>query len=92
MNYDIVKLKLLEVLAEYEQRGPGFLQTGSVLTEVANRLGARRRTLEDQQLILTVWHDLFGKHGLLAWGYNLDNPGPPFLHLTAKGRSEILRQ
>ena len=42
-------------------------------------------SLEQQQALLTLWQDLF-RIGYLAWGHNLNNPDPPFFHLTEKGR------
>src|SRR5262249_42189442 len=32
----------------------------------------------------TQWQELF-RTGLLAWGFDLNNPNPPFFHLTAVG-------
>ena len=39
-------------------------------------------------MILTSWGDLF-RTGHLAWGYDLNNPGPPFLHVTESGRKTL---
>ena len=39
-----------------------------------------RIDLDLQQAILTCWHDLF-RDGALSWGYDLDNPDPPFFHI-----------
>src|SRR3954454_24185435 len=74
-----------------EDRGPnGNLQQSSVLNEVQQTLypgpGHFNRDLEEA--ILTQWHDLF-RTGLLAWGFNLGNPNPPFFHVTERGRKTL---
>jgi hypothetical protein len=33
--------------------------------------------------LLTAWHDLFRK-GILAWGFDVDNPAAPFFHLSER--------
>ena len=40
------------------------------------------------EAILTQWAELF-RTGLLAWGFNLSNPDPPFFHLTERGRAAL---
>ena len=60
-------------------RGP-TLKQGSVLDAAARKLKGY-----EQQAILTQWGELF-RTGLLAWGLNLNNPNPPFFHLTDRGR------
>jgi hypothetical protein len=81
-----VRRTLLEICNEFEPRGSGYFQAGGVLREIAQRLNVR--STEDQQAILTVWSDLF-RAGILADGYNLDNPNPPFMHLTSIGRRTL---
>ncbi|MBN1656503.1 MAG: hypothetical protein JXA30_22220 [Deltaproteobacteria bacterium] len=66
--------------------GDRLRQTRSVLDEAKQRL--KIRTTQDEQALLTFWHDLF-RSGVLAWGYNIDNPEPPFLHLTEQGRKAL---
>lgn len=78
---------LLEVVDEYSQSGPGYFQSGSILREVAQRLGIRHN-LENEQALLTLFYDLF-RSGHLAWGYNLSNIEPPFCHLTEQGRQTL---
>jgi hypothetical protein len=68
---------VLETAQEFYEQGPGFAQQSVVLREVGQRL--RAATLEQQQAILSAWHKLF-QTGKLAWGYDLDNPGPPWYH------------
>jgi len=78
---------LLEVIDEYNQRGSGYMQSRSILEEAARRLKIRGNP-ELEQALLTFWYDLF-REGLLAWGYNLSNPEPPFCHLTEHGRRTL---
>jgi len=75
---------VLEVIADLSKQGSGYFQTNPILNEIAARLG-RPRDLETQQAILQAWQGLF-VNGHLSWGYDLSNPGPPFCHLTEKGR------
>lgn len=86
MNGRELREVLLQVLAQFSERGPG-LQSGAIIQEAAQRLGIRGR-LGDEQLLLTFFHDLF-RTGYLAWGYNLSNTEPPFLHLTEQGRRAL---
>jgi hypothetical protein len=59
------------------------LQQSSVLDAAARKLMGY-----DHQAILTQWGELF-RTGLLAWGFNLSNPNPPFFHLTDRGRRAL---
>jgi hypothetical protein len=61
----------------------GYQQQGPILREAAQRLQPKNR--DEEQALLTAWNDLF-RLGLMAWGYNLMNPDPPHVHLTASGR------
>jgi len=81
---DIRKV-LLEVVEEFSERGS--FQQVSVLNEAANRLGIRHQT-DLEQALLTAWYDQF-REGHLAWGYDLNNPNPPFCHVTYKGRETL---
>ncbi|MDQ5853872.1 MAG: hypothetical protein M3380_17765 [Chloroflexota bacterium] len=65
-----------------------MFQTGPILDEAAQRLNVRRNH-EAEQMLLTFWHDLF-RTGHIAWGYDLDNAGPPFCHLTERGRKALI--
>jgi hypothetical protein len=80
---------LLEVVEEYNKIGPGYFQSKPVLTEAARRLGMIGNQAAEQAL-LTFFGDLF-RQGVIAWGHDVANPDPPFLHLTDRGR-ETLRQ
>lgn len=81
-----IRRRLLEVIAEYSGTDASF-QSGVVLREAQRRLGISR-DVNLEQALLTLWHDLF-RTGYLAWGYNLDNPNPPFCHLTDQGRRTL---
>jgi hypothetical protein len=82
----ILRQTVLEVCNEFKDQGPGCFQSGAVLRAIAARL--KITALEDQQALLTVWSDLF-RQGILAWGYDLMNAQPPFMHLTAVGRRTL---
>lgn len=86
MDGATIKQTLLDVVKEYHGRGPGFFQSEPIIREASRRLGFRRP--EDDQLVLTLFGDLF-LQGLLAWGYDSANPNPPFLHLTDRGRAAL---
>jgi hypothetical protein len=81
----MMKRVLLEVVADAARRYP-TLQQVSVLKEASIRL--KLTGLEVEQALLTYWYDLF-RSGHLSWGYNLDNPDPPFCHLTEQGRKTL---
>ncbi len=82
-----VRRGLLEVVTEYNRIGPGYFQSKPVLNETARRLGIQGRT-DAEQVLLTLFGDLF-LQGLLAWGHDVSNPDPPFLHLTERGRDSL---
>src|SRR5258707_1791835 len=63
------------------------LQQNSILDATARALGIRQNP-EVEQAILTEWGELF-RTGILAWGLNLSNPNPPFVHLTERGRQAL---
>ena len=75
---------LLAVVDEMSQQESFQMRT--VLAAVCRRLGIRGT--ESEQALLTLWYDLF-RQGHLAWGYNLSNPDPPFVHLTDQGRRTL---
>lgn len=82
---------LLTVISEQSPRGAtnGSLQSSSVLSETARRIGASRN-IELEQALLSQLHDLF-RTGYLAWGFNISNPNPPFFHVTSAGRRLLER-
>ena len=71
---------LMELAAAFAGKGPGYAQQGVVLREVHQRV--QPKTIKEEQRILDAWHRLFAE-GRLAWGYDLDNPGPPFFHIPS---------
>lgn len=83
---EMIRRTFLEVIDEFSKK-ESSLQSGIVLREVELRLQVSR-DFELQQAILTFWGDLF-RMGYLAWGYDLNNPNPPFCHLTRQGRMAL---
>lgn len=77
---EILKEKVLEVAKDVLSKGPGYAQESVVLREAAARLSVSDR-LDEQQRLLTCWHNLF-REGKLSWGYDLDNPSAPFFHVA----------
>jgi hypothetical protein len=77
---------MLEVIEEYSKIGSGYFQTVPILREVAKRCGTS--SLAQEQVVLTVWGDLF-RSGLLGEGHDLSNPSLPFCHLTSRGREAL---
>lgn len=87
-----IRSTLLQVLEEQHRTASGSagaisLQQVSILREAVARLGGRLTDAEGQAL-LTAWYDLF-RTGHLSWGYNLNNPDPPFCHVTEQGRRAL---
>ena len=85
-----LKQKVLETAKECARRGPGYSQQRPVLDAVASTFGGNMWTKLDvgiQQAILTCWHDLF-REGALSWGYDLDNPDPPFFHIPERNGAQ----
>ena len=87
MDENQIRSVLLQAVNNLAHSGATF-QQGAVLQQAAQRLGIRSGRIEDQQELLTMWHDLF-RNGHLAWGFNIDNPNPPFCHLTETGRNTL---
>jgi hypothetical protein len=79
MNYAATIKLVFKVACDCAKRGPGWSQQSHVLSTVAEETGARG-DVQREQLILRCWQDLF-QLGLLAWGYNIDNPDAPFFHV-----------
>jgi len=73
---------LRDMAIEFFHQGPGYSQETVVLREAAKRLGIGH-DIREQQRLLTAWHDLF-RNGILAWGYDVDNPTAPFFHLAER--------
>lgn len=72
---------ILAVAREQEPKRPmdASLQEVALFRGVLERLGPHRGQ-ETEQEILTQWHDLM-RTGYFAWGFNLNNPHPPFFHI-----------
>ncbi len=94
IDYDTLKQKVLETAKACIERGGGYSQQKSVLDEVVRGFGGNMHTMPDvdlQKAILTCWHDLF-REGVLSWGLDIDNPGPPFFHIPERSRPQELRR
>ena len=82
-----IREMLLNIVQEQriqiQQQQGGTLQQTAVLDAVW-----RHHKGHDEEAILTAWQDQF-RTGLLAWGYNLNNPNQPFFHLTERGRNAL---
>ena len=83
---ELIRHAALNIVQEQSKNGLGYFSTGVMLREIADRCGAR--SIEDEQAILTIWHDLF-RAGLLAPGYNIDNAILPHCHVTEQGRESL---
>jgi hypothetical protein len=80
---------LLSLVHEMEERRQGGnLQQMSLLQAAESRLVPRHGDPTIEQAVLTQWQELF-RTGLLAWGHNINNPNPPFFHLTDTGRRAL---
>ncbi|MFZ7104456.1 MAG: hypothetical protein ACOWWO_17630 [Peptococcaceae bacterium] len=77
-----VRQEILKVVNK--NAGSTSLQTSSILHEAIDNLGVIK-SVEIEQIMLTIWYDLF-RTGYLAWGFNIANPNPPFCHVTNQGR------
>lgn len=73
--------QLLDAIRDSAEGPENNLQAGTILGKFRSSFP----NLEREQVLLTLWHDLF-RTGYLAWGHNLNNADPPFFHLTDKGR------
>src|SRR3954464_11230230 len=71
---------MLELIARTEAHS---IQSKYIIRTVLD--GLRPRSQEMEKAVMACWHDLL-RAGVLAWGYNVDNPDPPFAHLTEHGR------
>ncbi len=88
IDYETLKQKVQVAATQCVTRGHISSQQKVVLDEVANALGGNMHTkldLDLQQAILTCWYDLF-RDGTFSWGLDLDNPDPPFFHISERRR------
>lgn len=88
MGVESVRNVLLEVIKEHNSPGASSssFQSKVVLNEVARR--ANLRGIAEEQVLLTLWHDLV-RTGHIAWGLDILNSDPPFCHLTDQGRKML---
>jgi hypothetical protein len=80
-----IRKAVLEVVGKYASSSN--LQPTVVVRESAEGLGIRGNDSAEEAL-LTVFYDLF-RQGHLAWGFNVSNPEPPFIHVTEQGRKTL---
>jgi hypothetical protein len=83
---------LLAVVEQESKKGnDASLQQNVVLNEAAKMLSIGKHGGEHARevALLSDWHELF-RTGMLAWGYNLSNPNPPFFHLTPRGEQALV--
>jgi hypothetical protein len=83
MPNDVRGVLLTVIQAQTPRDRKSNLQSSSVLRAAAAQLSANRDHVLEQA-ILTQFHKLF-RTGYLAWGHNINNPDPPFFHLTEQG-------
>lgn len=85
LDQEHVEKLILDVAKKCYEKGPGYAQEGVVLREVAERLGVPvgGSAVENEQVVLTCWHDLF-RAGSLSWGYNIDTPDAPWFHFPVR--------
>ncbi len=77
---------LLETVRDHADGGHS-LQSSSLLSEARQRL-RKEGSSWDGEVLMTLWGDLFNQ-GVIGWGSNVDNPSPPFIHLTKRGRTTL---
>jgi hypothetical protein len=65
----------------------GAFNSKRILDDVESYCRQNRIPLDDQAL-LTFFYDLF-RNGYPSWGLNLNNPDPPWCHLTSQGRAAL---
>lgn len=84
-----IRQLLLEGIQAAQPRTPldGSLQQNTVLRQISQRLNIVN-DIELEQIVLSEWFGLFNT-GYLSWGHNLNNPDPPFCHVTARGKSAL---
>lgn len=80
-----IRQAILETVSD--QSRSGNIQTASVLGYSLDKLGMTRNK-QNEQALLTIWHDLF-RTGYLAWGIDFSNPNPPHCHVTEQGRGVL---
>lgn len=86
-NYQNVKEEMLKIIDRCLKES-GSIQTGSILSETRKVFDIGQGGNAAEQIVLTVWYDLF-RTGVLSPGLNLSNPNLPFCHLTAQGTAAM---
>jgi hypothetical protein len=78
---------MLEVIAGYSGQ-PENMTSRAIIRETAHRLDPGGTDAAGGQAVLACWHDLL-LGGQLAWGHDVANPDPPWVHLTDRGRETL---
>ena len=94
MDVQMIRGVLMETVEELLRVHDNTLSQLQVLGRVSKRLGIggpSPQMKEEQRALLTVWYDLF-LEGIMSWGADIDNPNPPFCHLTERGRRALARK
>ena len=92
---DILLAEVKKAEQAARNNGP-TMQQGSILEDAANQIRNLRPGMlhwqalspDHESALLTQWGELF-RTGLLAWGLNLSNPNPPFVHVTERGMQAL---
>ncbi|HHF0510944.1 MULTISPECIES: hypothetical protein [Vibrio diabolicus subgroup] len=83
-----VRTTLLEVVEGKDPKNPeSNIQAPEILREAKTRLKIGRDNIQER-IVLTEWYELF-RVGLMSWGFNFDNPNPPFCHVTSRGQQAL---
>ena len=82
---DEIRKSLLETLAKLAgTNNAGNFEHAHVLHTITDRIPRHERTPEFDRMALTQWNELF-RTGYLGLGWNLDNPGHAWFHVTDRG-------
>ena len=80
-----IKQVMLAVINDHSADRGGF-QIRQIIDETAEKLEIDEMSPAVEQMILTVWYDLF-REGNVSWGRDPAEPMLPFAHVTDRGRA-----
>jgi hypothetical protein len=86
MNIDEARRLILEAVKQASNPHERRVDLGMVIQVLQQQ--QRYRGLDEEQLLLTAWYDLF-RTGVLSWGYNFTNSGMQFAHVTEHGERTV---
>jgi len=81
-----IKGTLFQVIRECSSSNLDF-GTGTILEKAARELEIQDNPGLEQEL-LDYYYDLF-RSGYLAWGSNVNNCDPPYIHVTSQGKKAL---